>query len=335
MRKFTFIFSFLLIANFSFAQVNLVPNFSFEQYSTCPSSQDQIQYAVGWSKYSQLMTTPDYYHACADYSSGYSVPLNGYCNQPSHRGCNAYAGLVIYFQNGYRENIGIQLSTALSVGQKYFISFYTVMGEFVNSGHQFGMPSNNIGMRLSTIQYNSSNPVPIDNFAHLNSSAIISDSVNWIRISGSIIADSAYNYLILGNFFDNSNTDTLHYTCGTCLNFASYYLIDDICVSTDSLLANGGIDILPCITSVNEIFSDDEIRIFQNPVSDMVTISFQSNVSDEIILTDVYGKILYVEGINNESSIIINLSNYSSGVYVLKIVNQKEKKSATKKIIKL
>lgn len=312
-----------------------MPNFSFEQNDTCPNAEDQIQFATGWSKYSQPITTPDYYNACASYSSGYSVPKNGYCNQIPHRGCNAYAGLVIYDPNGYREHIGIQLSTPLTIGQKYFISFYTVMGEFANGGNQYGMPSNNIGMRLSTIEYNPSNPSPIDNFAHLNSSAIISDSVNWVRISASIVADSAYDYLILGNFFDNSNTDTLNYSCGTCLNFGSYFLIDDICVSTDSLLANGGIDVLSCTTSVNEIVSDDEISVFPNPANNMVTVSFQSNTSDEIILTDMYGKVCYTENINNKSSVVLDLTPYSSGIYFLKIINQKEKKSASKKIIKL
>ena len=208
------------------------------------------------------------------------------------------------------------------------------MGEAFGAGIQWGMPSNNVGMLLSTIEYNPGNPAPINNFAHLNSSVIITDSVNWIRISGSIIADSAYKYVILGNFFDNINTDTMQYSCGTCLNSASYYLIDDICVTTDSLLSNGGIDTLSCTVSVPEIDYNNEINVFPNPATDVVTILFQNNQNGEIILTDVYGKTSYSEKIYNQNSITLNLAPYSSGVYLLKIINQNGKKSASTKIIK-
>ncbi|MCW3071319.1 MAG: hypothetical protein JWO44_1209 [Bacteroidetes bacterium] len=326
--------SFLIIFSVAVKAQNLVPNFSFEQNDTCPTNEDQIQFAAGWSKYSQSITTPDYYNACAP-SSGFGVPKNLNCNQPAHRNCSAYAGLVIYDANGYREHIGIQLNTPLVIGQKYFISFYVVMGEAFGAGFQWGMPSNNIGMRLSTIEYNPSNPAPIDNFAHLNSSIVISDSVNWVRISGSIIADSAYNHVILGNFFDNANTDTTQYSCGFCLNSASYYLIDDICVTTDSLLANGGIDALSCSVSVPEIDYDSEINVFPNPATEGFTILFQNSQNSRIVLTDMYGKVCYSNEIINDNTIKINLSAYPSGMYFLKIINQKEKKSASKKIIKL
>lgn len=49
----------------SYCQLNLVPNFSFEIYDTCPNTQVKIQYAMGWSKYSFGISTPDYYNACS------------------------------------------------------------------------------------------------------------------------------------------------------------------------------------------------------------------------------------------------------------------------------
>lgn len=318
------------------AQVNLVPNFSFEQNTSCPTSYDQIQYATGWSKYSIASSTPDYYNACAPYSSGVSVPKGGFCNQIPHRGCNAYTGLITWGSAGNdREYIGIQLSSPLVIGQKYFLSFYTVMTESYAGGNYFGMPSNNIGLRLSTVAYSSSDPAPINNFAHLNSSMVISDSVNWIRIAGSIIADSAYQYVMLGNFFDDANTTTVPYACGSCLNVQSYYLYDDICVSTDSLLANGGIDALSCTVSVPEFSSEDKMSIFPNPSSDFVSISFQDNQRSELVLMDVFGKTVYSEQVNNLSSTTIDLSSYPKGMYVLKIINQKRTQAICKKITKL
>jgi len=311
-----------------------VPNFSFEQYDTCPNSADKIQYAVGWSKYSIWASTPDYYNAC---SSSFGVPDNVISYQPAHRNCNAYAGIVTWGSAGNdREYIGIQLDETLTVGQKYFISFYAVMGGEKKIGaYYFEMPSNNIGIRLSTIAYNGNYPCPIDNFAHLNYPSILNDSINWTRISGSIIADSAYDYLIVGNFFDDPHTDTLHYNCDSCINNYSYYLIDDICISTDSSFCNGGIDILPCNAGVNEIAFDNDINIFPNPCIDFLNISSIENLNAEIIIYNLLGKIIYRNEISNKNNLAINLSNFPSGYYSLIINNKKDKTLITKKIIKL
>lgn len=339
MQKRIFIFSFFLFANFSFAQVNLVPNFSFEQYSTCPNAADQIQYANGWGKYSgnsPFVTTPDYYNACsADSLMG--VPKSFSCSQQDHRNCGAYVGLGTYCTCAadYREHIGILLSSPLVIGQKYFLSFYTVLGEYWLGTNLSGMPSNNIGLRLSTLPYSPSNPVPIDNFSHLRSSTIITDSVNWQRISGSIIADSAYQYLIVGNFYDDANTDTIQYSCGVCFNYGSFYLVDDICVSTDSLLANGGIDALPCTTSINEQTIGEEISIFPNTTASTIECVFPQSMNANVELYDVYGNKLRSISIQNSSSFELDLTNLSSGCYFLIITSVSDNKFFSKKIVKL
>lgn len=318
----------------SVAQINLVPNFSFEQYDTCPNSQDQIQYAIGWSTYSDVFSTPDYYNSCS--SGFFNVPNGAGGYQMAHRNCSAYAGLVTWGSSGNdREHIGIQLNQPLIIGQKYFVSFYTVMGEVILGGNHYGMPSNGIGMRFSSVSYNPGTPCPIDNFAHLYSPTIINDSINWIRISGSIIADSAYQYLILGNFFDDANTDTMQYSCGSCFNSESYYFIEDICVSTDSLLCNGGIDVLSCAVFVLDTISNEKVSVFPNPAYNFITVLSQNNFRAEILLCDVFGKVVYSEKVNSANNLKINLSSFSSGIYVLKIVDESEKISICKKIIKL
>lgn len=336
MKNLCFYIFFVFLSGNLAGQVNLVPNFSFEQFDTCPNAEDQIHFATSWSKYSVSISTPDYYNSCAP-SNSFGVPKSIAIYQTERRNCNGYAGLITWgptFQP-YREHIGIQLSQPLTIGQKYYLSFYSVMGEVVITGNYYGMPSNNIGLRLSTVAYNQGNSSPIDNFAHLYSPAIINDTVNWTRISGSIIADSAYNYLIMGNFFDDANTDTLHYNCGTCFNNESYYLIDDVCISTDSLLCNGGIDSLPCITSVNEVISDNGINVFPNPVYDFVTVSFRNIQKTEIMVYDVFGKEVSSGKAKNERIVEIDLTSFPSGIYFLCIINKENKNSVIKKIVKL
>lgn len=333
------IFLFLIFSTVLVKAQNLVPNFSFEQHDTCPQTADRIQYAIGWSKYSgnfPYVTTPDYYNACsADSLMG--VPQSFSCFQQDHRNCGAFAGLSTYCTCGidYREQIGIQLSSPLILGQKYFLSFYTALGEYWLGANLSGMPSNNIGLRLSTVPYNPSNPVPIDNFSHLRSSTIITDSTNWQRISGSIIADSAYQYLILGNFYDDSNTDTIQYSCAACINYGSFYLVDDICVSIDSVLANGGIDTLPCITFVNELANDEGLHIFPNPTASTLKCEFPHSMNAKIELYDVYGNKLRVISIKNSSNYELDLTYVNSGCYFLILTSISGNKYFTKKIIKL
>lgn len=308
---------------------NLVPNFGFEEYDNCPTFGDQIEFCTGWYQYSKDAfpeTTPDYYNSCSPLNN-MGIPQSYYLYQPDHRSCGAYIALITWSSSfpEYREHVGVQLSQALVIGQKYYLSFYTVMGGYGGSGDTtwyYDIPSNNIGMRLSTVAYSPSSPVPIDNFAHLRSIDIIPDTVNWVRISGSIIADSAYNFLMLGNFYDDANTDTLTQTCGNCINNFSYYLIDDICVSTDSSLCNGGIDALPCLISIDENNSGNPFSIYPNPTTDFVIIQNSFNTSFNLTVYNSIGQLLYSEQVINTDNLLLDVSNYNNKLLFINITTQ-------------
>lgn len=327
----------LAMPAFSIAQVNLVPNFGFEIQDSCANVQDYIERCTGWHKYSDSSTTPDYYNSCS--TVGYlNVPysFNGY--QQDHRNCTAFIGLVTYGPTplNYREHIGIELSQPLVIGQKYFLSFYTVMSELVYpNGYHFGMPSNGIGLRLSTVAYNGNNPCPIDNFAHLYSAAVINDSIIWNRISGSIIADSAYNYLIIGNFLDNATIDTMHYTCDSCVNSSSYYYVDDVCLSTDSLLCNGGIDLIPCNVGIYEQALCNEVNIYPNPAIGFVKAVFPFMKKAELNLYDLTGTAVFRNLFHDKDDCTLDISSVSPGCYLLQVINKENGATFSKKIIKL
>ena len=317
-------------------QVNLVPNYDFEQHNGCPNGPDQIQKCTGWHKFSTIASTPDYYNSCAT-TGFFNVPFSGNGYQHDHRNCNAFAGLVTYGPTpNDREHIGIELSQPLTIGQKYFLSFYIVMAELIEpNGYRDGMPTDKIGIRLSTDSFAPNNPCPIDNFAHLHSANIINDSINWTRITGSIIADSAYNYIIIGNFFDDVSTDTLHFNCDSCSNSIGYYYVDDVCLSTDSLLCNGGIDSLSCATTgINELAFVSEASIFPNPTSELVKITFQENQDIDLKLIDFLGNIV-LSTIFNKQDNTLDLSSVSSGCYLIKFTNKRTGTSILKKIIKI
>ena len=319
MKKLFTIF-LLLTCGLCFGQ-NLIPNWGFEQYDTCPNLADQIERCIGWNNFGQAGTTPDYYNAC---DTGYMNVPNGFFGyQQDHRYCSGYVGLVTYETpiTDYREFIGIQLNQPLAIGQQYFLSFYTVMVELLYpNGYHFGMPTNNIGMRLSTFAYSETNPCPIDNFAHLRSIPVINDSINWNLISGSLVADSAYSYLIIGNFFDDINTDTINYTCDSCTNIYGYYYIDDVCLSTDSAYCNGGIENVPCIVGIHEN-SDSKVNIFPNPFSNQLIFTFADNKPIIVSLYNFVGQQVLQQTFT--SSTTINTEQLAEGIYFYELHNNK------------
>ena len=317
-----FISLFLLCFGFVeiHGQTNLVPNFGFNSNSSCPTTGDQAEFCNGWSKYCTSSFTPDYYNACAP-SYTMSVPNSFFTYQTDHRNCGAYMGLATWSLTiaNEREHIGIQLGQPLVIGQKYYLSFYTVRGGFNDNSDS---PSNNIGLRLSTVTYSPSNPAPIDNFSHLRSVSIISDTANWVRISGSIVADSAYQFLMVGNFYDDVNTDTTTLNCGTCSNYISYYLIDDVCVSTDSTLCNGGIDALPCTLSIEENSFINSISIFPNPTSNFVTINSDLQSAFDVEVYSTIGQLLYIKKNIAANNLKLDVSPFNKDLLFIKITSQ-------------
>jgi hypothetical protein len=215
---------FLLFSSVCFAQ-NLVPNPSFEENTECPNFTGALENSLHWLIFRD---SPDYMNSCTS-NSLLDVPYNYFGYQEAASG-RAYAGLYTMGIKEYREIIGIGLSDPLEIGQKYYVSYKAVLA--YNGNGISTCYSNNLGAKFSTNQYDEDNPIPINNSAHINRSELLGDSINWTIIKGSIIADSAYQYLAIGNFYSTSNTDTVQIEPP---GKVAYYLIDDVCVSRDTI----------------------------------------------------------------------------------------------------
>jgi len=249
---------FIFIASFLFAQ-NLVINSGFEDYSICPNNTCQISYANGWTNSSG---SASYFNTCG--SNGYSIPLNKFGYQQASSG-NGYA--EFNFSSDYvltADNVGGQLTAPLIIGQKYFISFN------ISLAGKSSYASDRMGIAFSTVQNNLQCGYAPWNYTSVKlfSDSIISDSTNWVKISGSFISDSTYKYFSIGYF---NYMDSVHYMeldTGS-LPFALYYL-DDVCVSTDSMA---------CLTT--DIHQDNSIKdlinIFPNPATNELTFDFAIN----------------------------------------------------------
>lgn len=290
---------------------NLVPNGSFELYDTCPSQ--ALEFGVeSWSRYRE---SADYFNTCANgelshpcnlWGGCFSVPCNLFGCQESSTG-NGYAGIfAFYTPDEYREIIGTTLSEPLTVGQTYYVSFKASPGW----GRYFGVRwfSNKLGVKFSMNEYNLSNPPPIDNFAHVYSNDIISDTLIWTTISGSFVADAAYEYVMLGNFFNNENTDTL--TNGIA-NYATYYYIDDVCVTTNPAGCN-------FTSSIKEAVSSN-VMVYPNPATNTLYISYPDIPNPDISIFNTMGQSITVNATYGNGLFAIDTSRLPSGTFFLKI----------------
>ena len=293
-----------LFVSFACLGQNLVPNPSFELRNACPDNLDQVYKATDWHDYRD---SPDYLHICST-NSNVSIPNNlfGY-QHPSSANDSAYCALGTYVQGTFgREYIGCDLTSSLVIGQQYYVSIK------VSAAYNSSLVAcftNKIGALFLTTQYLdtlTSGPVP--NFAHVYTTQIITDTTNWTLITGSFIADSTYQYLSVGNFFDDSQTDT-----SSCNSSFAYYYIDYVCVSTDSatcFVMNG----------IGEPILEQRVHFFPNPARGNLTLEASGlQLSNfEIVFYNLLGET--VAGFKKlQNRMQIDISNLSEGVYFVKL----------------
>ncbi|MFA4853594.1 MAG: T9SS type A sorting domain-containing protein [Bacteroidales bacterium] len=313
MKKTILILSIFLSASSGLqAQINLVPNPSLERYDTCPDLLTQLYKANDWNI---NINTVDYFNSCSS-NSDVSVPKNimGF-QMPDVADCNAYAGFNAYIQftPGSVEFLGTQLLTPLTVGQKYFVSFKVSLAY---DAFSINCGIDKIGALFTNIFYGDTIIIPppvINNFAHIYSNQIITDTTNWTVITGSFVADSAYQYILIGNFFDTSNVNTL---CFNSNSKWSYYYVDDICVSNDSLTCNPYNH--SCSISVSEEYYENIFNIYPNPVKEKIFITANFQQAYQYSLYNSIGnKLLFDEHSLNDTD--VDISKLPNGIYFLLI----------------
>lgn len=306
---------FSLIANGQ----NLVPNPSFEDTVSCPTVFGD--FSVGdWN--SPTQGSPDYFNSCNGGDAG--VPSNALGNQPAVYG-NGYVGLDVYDTfniYSYREYLQIQLSQTFISGQKYWVSFY------VNLADSSMYAIQELGAYFSSIQINDNSMDTTLSFTpqiEFNDS-IITSTNDWTKISGSFTANGNENYLIIGNF-NRKQTTTAIQVSNAPQNF-SYYYLDNVCVSADSLTCSQPV-------SVNENNIDKSLfNVLPNPATDYFTIS--KNITEDSYNLSIYntiGQLLFYEEkiVNNNKK--INITNFNSTLLLINIKTKNQ--SINYKLLKL
>ena len=210
----------VLAANISFAQ-NLVSNPGFESYSALPNGAGQYNLAMGWGN-CLGGGSPDYFSTLG--SGLVQLPNCFVGNVSAHSGDGCMgAALYYYSPPDFREYLSSQLISPLVPGQAYQVNFYVTNG--ITSGTYGGGGIDMISAAFSTQPLTQSGSGPIPVVPQVTYGTIFY-SYTWQFISMQFVADSAYQYITIGNFADDASTAYQQFD--PCPNFGAYIFFDDI-----------------------------------------------------------------------------------------------------------
>lgn len=252
---------FLICCFGASGQINLVPNGSFEDYTECPQGNDlnngQFERAIGWWR--PTMSTPDYFNGC---NNGIvSIPNNFWGHQNAYHG-NAYVGIVPIEWNTNMEYVGneyfrTELLQALKPCVEYKFTMYVSLAEY--STHGIGK----LGAWFS--QDNDYTPIwgSLEKIPQVvYSGAPIIDTVNWVKVEGSFIANGFEKYLTIGYFNNTVAMDTT-FIQDWGFGSAPYYYIDSISlyetIAVSSDICDAGQIIFPNVITPNDDGSNDKL----------------------------------------------------------------------------
>ena len=260
-----------LVSSSVFAQ-NLVYNPSFEIYTNCPTDHDN--YALGCTTLPQNRTY--YLNSCSSVQN-YSVPyqsINSY--QEAHNG-NGFVGCIFYRDAYfYHEYLQMELIEPLSNNSSYYVEFWINRITGIGGGK---CAINNIALSFQnfftdTIIWSWGSPSLLSYNSDIIkfTNPIISDTLNWVKINGIYKANGTENYIVVGNFFDNSETEILDMNDGDVV--AASYFIDDVSVEEITVpfwnyhdtLVNYGDSVLigPALTGLDIDWYTDNMEFISN-----------------------------------------------------------------------
>lgn len=305
----------LLLCAYPIASQNLVPNPGFEESDTCSTMGFGVQGPLDWHS---ANGTPDHLQRCLPYGNPFGLPLDFFTFQEPFEG-RSCAGMSSYYQNGlteYREWIMAPLLEPMVVGQTYYCGFRANAAFGGNAEYpQIWLANDKMGM-LFTMQdrpWYEMDPYPEPpNYAHILYPQIMADTVGWTLVSGIFVADSAYTYVMIGQFFSNALTDTLHLADPNSVfpwYPRGYTLVDAVCVSASP----DGCDLGH---GVGEEQAAD-FSLFPNPAQDQLVVGQRAGA--EVQVRDAVGRLVW-QGMVTRDYWLLDVGSWARGAYVLRMV---------------
>lgn len=285
---------------------NIISNSNFGTYSACPTSGGQMSYCPGW--YQATAGTSDYLNSCVSSGGAVDVPQNmaGYQASPS----GAYAGFFTYCGQtivapDYKEYIATSFP-ALTIGATYKVTMVVSLGDsafFATDG---------LGALFSVnpVYHTTLSTIPRTPQVDFSSYGVISDKVNWVTLTGTFTADSAYANITLGCFkTDAMVSKTVCSYHGLAIggtDSSAYYYVDSVAVE----------HISTSFTNAASV-GKNGASLYPNPLRSSATLTFSYTAGGNYTfnLFDVTGRAVRTITNITTGSVIIDRGALPGGYY--------------------
>jgi gliding motility-associated-like protein len=223
------LFSLFFLCSLNCIAQNLVPNASFETYNVCPYT-DDITNAPPW--FDPTLASPNLFNECAPLPPpGYGVPYNeGYQYARTGKG---YSGFEVF--SDYDEDIeyiSVKLDSTLETGKIYCIGYYASLEMRDSTSSYYGSmyAIDRMGAYLSdtAIHLNTAYIIPVVPQIENPVGHFLSDTLNWMIVSGTYIAHGGEQYITIGNFYTFNSTNYIKVS--NSVSHIAFYYIDDVFV---------------------------------------------------------------------------------------------------------
>ena len=279
---------------FSQTPDNMVYNPSFEEHRECPKRIEALgimQEVDAW--WQPTSGSSDYYHSCGEHEC--SVPRNKLGYQTPRTG-EAYCGIYCS-RDQYREYLQTRLKTPLVAGKRYRVSFWVSLSEksphaATTLGALFTkecIEDSTLGivMKRETLDLDGQGSQSIAVYYEPQvvnpRERPLTDTKDWMEVSGEFTAEGGEEFLTLGNFFSFNKSRVVMAHDGNTPTplHGAYYYIDDVsvtCVEQEppyvesKALAEAAPEVGEVVLLQNIYFAVDKSEVLQQSYNELVKL---------------------------------------------------------------
>lgn len=284
----------LLSAPPAFSQTpeNMVYNPSFEEHRECPQRIEALgvmQEVDAW--WQPTGGSSDYFHSCGGRDC--SVPLNKLGSQHARSG-DAYCGIYCS-RDQYREYLQTKLKSPLVAGKRYRISFWVSLSEksphaAATLGALFTKESIEdttlgIVMKREVVDLGDQGTQSIGVLYEPQvvnpRERPLTDTKEWMEVSGEFTAEGGEEFLTLGNFFPFNKSRVVSTRDGNTPLHGAYYYVDDVsvvCIEPETIESEQEVaevevpEVGEVVLLENIYFAVDKSEVLQQSYNELVKL---------------------------------------------------------------
>jgi hypothetical protein len=295
-----------------FSQTNLIQNSSFEEFTNLHNQTYEGMFEVYTPSLVHILDNWERIYSADHFDTsfaqnGFGAPHNIVGNSYPKHG-HAYVGAICFSNNGAREYIFQHLNSPLKTDSVYCMSFFVSRADGIKHAIK------SLGAYFSSTSPPQTLPLGYINATPqiVNTNDFITDTIGWTEIQGCFTAQGGEQYVTIGNFNSNANTDTLFVGSTSPISYADgygYYYFDSITLWQNNL---------PTVLK-NEI-KENVISVYPNPAKDVLNINLGTITKNaKIEIYNAVGELMLTENLAAQHS---SLPTHSllSGIYFYHIL---------------